>query len=213
MKTHQWWNVRHSFPERITSMDTACTWARESGGAYFRRVWFDFSQLRQDEISPAACIHTHANTARVKNTDAHACAPPHHTLWHTDWLILWWACLWHTDCATLQQQRPPPLLPPLCLLPSRPPLVSMQFLAEKPLPSTPHPPFSSGGWKRGAKGKGREEDVWRAQGGDLTSLQFWGAWRTSVVSHFLVVIQLRPLICVVFLSSTISFFRKVLFPQ
>lgn len=142
MKTHQWWNVRHSFPERITSMDTVCTWARESGGAYFRRVWFDFSQLRQDEISHAACIHTHANTARVKNTGAHACAPPHHTLWHTDWLILWWACLWHTDCATLQQQRPPhpppsPLPPSL----SAPPCIHAVFSREAlalhaPLPSS-----------------------------------------------------------------------------
>ena len=100
------------------------------------------SLLRQDEITQCRTYthtRTHTHTHTVTNIDAHACATPIRTHWHTDWLILWWACLWHTDCATLQQQSPPPLPPPLHLPPSQPPLVSMQFLAEKPLPCIPPP--------------------------------------------------------------------------
>lgn len=97
-----------------------------------KKVWSDVTLLRQDEITHA---HTHTNIPGVINTDKHACATPHHTVWHTDWLILWWARLWHTDCAVTTTETALP--PSLCLPLFQPPLVSMQFLAEKLLPIPP----------------------------------------------------------------------------
>lgn len=123
-----WIENRNFYPD-ITPMDA-------HGGICTRewQIWWGCGLIspHSDRIkSRVLHIHTGTDTSIPKaiNTDACASATPHHTLWHTDWLIPWWARLWHTDCATLQQQRPPsPLSPSL----PRPPLVSMQFLAEQP---------------------------------------------------------------------------------
>lgn len=96
--------------------------------------------------SPLPYMYTQTHTHAPINTDAHACATPHSTLWHTDWLILWWACLWHTDCYTTTTETalpPPSPLPSVPVSLSWPPLVSMQFLAEKPLPISPLQLYSS----------------------------------------------------------------------
>lgn len=86
----------------------------------------------------------HTNILKVKNTDAHTLchSPLPTTLWHTDWLILWWACLWHTDCVTLQQQRPP-RLPPLAAPPCIHAVFSTEALALS-LPPPPVPPLEDG---------------------------------------------------------------------
>lgn len=151
------------------------------------QIWWGcgLNSPRSDRIkSPMLHIHTHTDTSIPKaiNTDACTSATPHHTLWHTDWLIPWWARLWHTDCATLQQQRPPsPLSPSLPAPPCIHAVFSREALPHIP-PSISTPPSSSGGWKWGwgAGGKGQEENVWRALW-DLT--QFWGARRPILVFH------------------------------
>lgn len=154
-------------------------------------------------------LHTHrrarsltdTNIPSVVNTGAQACATPRSMLWHTDWLILWWACLWHTDCATLQQERPPPP-PPSPLPPSlpAPPCIyavfSREALAHLPpsSSSTTSAPSYSGGWQWGwgANEKGQDEDVWRAQGDDLT--QFWGNVDVINVGVFFVFTCLQTII-------------------
>lgn len=129
--------------------------------ANFGRVWF--------------WLLSHA----MRHVCMHACAappPPSHALthWLADLVMGLSLTQWLCYVTTTQTALPASTLPP-----PRPPLVSMQFLAEKalalhlPTAAILPPSFYSGGWKRGARGKGREEDVWSAQGRNLTSLQFW----------------------------------------
>lgn len=108
------------------------------------------------DAQKAKDAHTHRGS--VVNTGAQAVPLPRSSLWHTDWLIVWWACLWHTDCAMLSPERdrlslrpPPPPVPHT----GRPPLVSMQFLAERgaPLPA-PLPPLV---WRMATRMRGKKE--------------------------------------------------------
>lgn len=134
-----------------------------------RWVWPDLC-LAPGRVKSPARKHARRHSYTVVNTRAQAVPLPHSSLWHTDWLIVWWARFWHTDCATLSPERdrlslrPPSSIP----LSGRPPLVSMQFLGEREAPCLPPPSSSSGGWQQGW---GARREAGQAEWDDL-HLQF-----------------------------------------
>ena len=128
------------------------------------------SLLRQDEITQCR-TYTHTHTHGHKHRCTGVCHSHPHALTH--WLadFVMGLSLTHWLCyVTTTESAPPPSSPPSPSL-SAPPCIHAVFSREAPA-LHPSPSSSSGGWKWGARGKGREEDVWRAQGGDLTSLSF-----------------------------------------
>lgn len=130
----------------------------------------------QDEISTQARTQTHRNTKTHtqgrcgKHGSAGGATPPQLALTH--WLVdcVMGLSLTHWLRYVITRKRPP-FPPPSVPHSGRPPLVSMQFLAEREAPCLPPSLLMSGGWQQGwgAKRKaGQEEDAWRAEGDDLT---------------------------------------------